>query len=155
MPLAYADSWTTAAERVRTELIASIKDAYATRFSVEPSADRDAWLDVLPARVNCWAIFAGGGNDVAISDTDAPPGSVLMAARVEGRFESRDDARYFGMLILGALPVYHKGNVEWFRMSENPRVEPEQVRLANDQRRKTYYKLIVPCLLVFRTGEEF
>lgn len=148
-------SWTAAATTVRASLITSISAAYEARFGAEPLADRDAWLDTLPARVPCWALYSGGGSDVAISDTDAPPGTIIMQARVEGRFKSREDARAFGMMIVAALPVYHTGNVEWFRMTENPRVETSVERLANDVNKKTYYKAVLPCLLVFRTAEEF
>lgn len=155
MTLAYADSWTTAVEAVRDALIESVSTAYAARFGVEPKADRDVWLDVLPARVNCWALFAGGGSDVESAMTDAAPGTIVMDARVEGRFNTREDARAFAMMILGGLPVYHSGNVEWFRIRENPSIAQTQERLANDAKEKTFYKVTVPCLLVFRTAEEF
>lgn len=155
MPLTYETSWTAAAEKVLTLLLASIATAYTARFGAAPVEDRDAWLDVLPARVPCFAIFAGGGSDVAISDTTAAPATLDMDARIEGRFTRREDARAFGMMVLAGLPIYHQGNVEWFRIAQNPRIDTESIRLANDKKAKTYYKLVLPCLLVFRTAEEF
>lgn len=155
MPQEYVSSWDDAASTVIDELIDGITTDYTAAFGVAPLLERDAWLDFLPAKSNCWALFTGGGSDIAISQDDAAPASMIFESRIEGRFKTRAAARSFAMMMLKALPVYHVGNVEWFRMNANPTIEGEYKRLANDKSDALYWKTVIPCLLVFRTEEEF
>lgn len=155
MPIAFVDSWTTAIERVRTELSTAATAEHATRFGAALQAEKNFVLDYLPPRLNVVALFSGGGDTVQQSWDESPPKSIVMNARLEARLRTRADARAMSMLFLKHFPVYHKGNVEWFRIAGDPDIQPETTRLANDKKDQLYWKMVLPCLLVFRTSEEF
>lgn len=150
----YTSSWTDALTTVRAAIISGIETDYAAVFGTKPEADRDAHLDFIPPQVNVWGVFSGGGGSEQVQTFDeAPPGELVLTARVEGRFNTREDARSFTMMVLSALPVRQDGNVQWFRITNEPKIEQERIRLANDRTRKIYWKATIPCLLVFQTAE--
>jgi hypothetical protein len=143
------DAWTNAIETVRDHIITEIATDYANRFGTAPEAGRNVHLDYLPPRFNCWAIFSGGGNEVAHTFDAAPPGEFVMPARIEGRFATVGHARAFAMMAAAALPVVGASNVQWFRMLENPDVSWAAERMANDKGEQVYWKTVMPCLFVF------
>ena len=155
MPLAYEESWDDACTTIRAKLCESADFAFYQRFAIGPVADKTFHLDFLPPKINVAALFMGGGTDVAHTWSDAQPKELIMPARIEGRFNSRADARAFAMMMLAALPIQRTGNVSEFRLAGNPEIEPDAMRLANDKEERQYWKAKIPCLAVFLTDEEY
>lgn len=155
MPLAYQDSWDNACTVIRAALITSANTAFTTRFGTGLVADKTFHLDFVPPKINVVALFMGGGSDVAHTWSDSKPKELIMPSRIEGRFNSRTDARAFAMMMLNAIPLRRTGNVSEFRLAGNPEPVMERLRLANDKDERMYWKLTIPCLAVFLTDEEY
>lgn len=155
MPLAYVESWDTACTVIRAGLITSANTAFTTRFGFGLVADKTFHLDFLPPKVTVATLFMGGGTDVAHTWSDSVPKELIMPARIEGRFNSRADARAFAMMMLAAIPIQRTSNVSEFRLAGNPEITPDVIRLANDKDERQYWKVNIPCLAVFLTDEEY
>ncbi len=155
MPLDYAETWDAAAETVVSTLITRIGTAFDAAFDVPLAAERTLCLDYLPPRIKVAAFFMGGGTNVAHNWHEAAPKELVMDARFEARFDRRQHARAFGMMLLSALPMQRIGTLVELRIAGNPQINADVVRLANDTKDGLYWKLSLSCLCVFRTDGVF
>lgn len=155
MPLDYTESWSTAMDLVRTRIIADIGTAWTTRFGAALSPEKNFLHDYLMPKVWQLALFSGGGDNVQNNWHEANPTELVMNSSIQGRFATRADARAAVMLLLQAIPLYRTGNIEWFRIQGAPSIDAEVTRLANDKKDQLYWRMTIPCLLVFKTAEEY
>jgi hypothetical protein len=154
--IAFCESWTDALETVRDAIIDAIGTTYATVVGGALEADENFHLDFLPAQHSVVALFSGGGgNEQAQTFDDEVAHELIMSSRIIGRFRTRDMARKIAMLMVKALPIHESDKVNWFRVTGEPAIETDVVRLANDKEEKRYWTFELPCQLVFKTSASY
>lgn len=122
-PIDIADSWALA-ER------AAFEHLLGATGSTE---GKNAFLGALPeGSFDVWMLTSGGGDAQTLwQDT---PTDMLTTVRVEGVFRERSGAQRLTMMIVAALPLRSKLNIQCLRIAEGgfPEPVPDRMALAND-----------------------
>lgn len=109
---------------------------------------RNAFQYFLPPLHSTWALMITGGGDGS-ELAQCAVSHVRMAATVDGRFRTPQDAQRFVMQVLGVVPLDNVDRVQRLHLVQTPTITAEVVTLANQDEPGLFYRAAVPLELVF------
>ena len=101
--------------------------------SMGSKREKDAFLGGLPAGINVWAFFVGGGTD-ARNTFNVQADEVHEQADIVGYFDEQRTGDAFVMLLRRALPIRHHKNIQMLRIRNggNPRNDLAMRAIGNE-----------------------